>query len=176
MTQAIDWLARAVAAASMVSALALGSPPANASPWVLAQATPAPAVSTPTPQTPPGGNTAAQTPRSPTEMVEARIADLHTKLRITAAQEPQFTAVADVMRGNAQSMEALLQERAKDTDRTAVSSLRWYERLTDTHAAALQKFVPAFAALYAVLSDSQRKTADTMFERFAEPPLPRGTR
>jgi len=173
MTDTIDWLARAVAAAGMLSALAVGSPTANASPWDVAQATPAPAVSSPAPQTPSRVKAAAPSPRSPAELAEARITSLRTRLHITAAEEPQFTAVADVMRANAQSMEALLGERAKDMDRTAVSALRWYERLTEAHAAALQKFVPAFEALYAALSDSQRKAADAIFQRFAQRPVPR---
>ena len=179
MTYAIDWLPRAIVSAVMASALALGSTTAKAAPRDLAQATPPPAppaVSSPAPQPPPGGTAAAPSPRHPTDVAEARIADLRTKLQITAAEESQFTAVAEVMRANAQSMEALLVERSKDTDRTAVAALRWYERLTDAHAAALNKFVPAFEALYTVLSDSQRKTADAIFQRFAERPLPAKSR
>lgn len=176
MTYAIDRVARAVAVTGVLSALALGSPTANASPLDLAQVTPTPGVSSPTPQKPPGSNTAAPKPRTPSEQVEARIADLRTKLMITAAEESQFTAVADVMRANAQSMEALLEERVRDTDKTAVGSLRWYERLTGAHAAALKTFVPAFEALYTALSDSQRKTADAMFQRFAQHPLPHKSR
>jgi len=176
MTDTIDWLARAGAAACMLSALVVGSPTASASPWDVAQATPAPAVSSPVPQTPPGAKAAAPSPRTPAGLAEVRITDLRTRLHITAAEESQFTAVAVVMRANAQSMEALLGERAKDTDRTAVSSLHWYERLTEAHAAALQKFVPAFEALYAALSDSQRKTADAIFQRLAQRPVPRRSR
>jgi autotransporter translocation and assembly factor TamB len=155
-----------------LSALALAAPSASASPRDFAQATSAPAVSSPTPQTPPGGTAAAPSPPSPIEVAEARITDLRTKLQITAAEEAQFTVVAEVMRANAHSMQALLAERARDTGSTAVDALRWYERLTDTHAAALEKFVPAFAALYAAMSDSQQKIADTMFQQFAERPVP----
>ncbi len=172
MTYAIDWRAHAVAAAGILSALALGSPTANASAWRLAQAAPAASASGPAPQAPSSGAAAAPSPRSPAEMVEARITDLRTKLQITAAEESRFTAVADVMRANAQSMEALLGERVRNMDTTAIGALRWYERLTDAHAAALNKFVPAFEALYTALSDSQRKTADAMFQRFAQRPLP----
>jgi periplasmic protein CpxP/Spy len=178
MTYAIDRLACSVATAGILSVLVVGSPTAIASPWHLAQATPAPSPAAPsvsgqTPQTPSGGNAAAPSPRRPTVRVESSISDLRTKLQITAAEEPQFNALADVMRANAQSMEALLQERGQDTNRTAVDALQWYERLADAHAAALKKFVPAFDALYATLSDSQKKTADAMFQRFAERPPPR---
>jgi hypothetical protein len=172
MTYAIDWPARAVAAAGILSLLALGSPRANASPLDFAQATPAPAVSNPAPATPPGGTAAAPSPRGPAELSEARIADLRTRLQITAAEESQFTAVATIMRANAQAMEALLADRNKDTDSTAVGALRWYERLTAAHAEALKTFVPAFEGLYTTLSDSQRKTADAIFAQFARRPLP----
>lgn len=184
MTYAADWLARSVAAACTLGALALAGPTANASPRDFAQATPAPAVSAPAPQTPPaisapapqtppGGNAAEPNPPSPTEVAEARIADLHTKLQITKAEETQFTAVARVLRANAQTMEALLAKRAQATGSTAVDALRWYERLTETHAVAVKKFVPVFAALYAVLSDDQRKAADAIFQQFiAERPVP----
>lgn len=170
MTYSIDRLVRGVATASILSVLALGSLAASASPLVIAQATTAPA---PGQQQPPAGNATAPVGHSVDQLakrVEARIADLHKKLKITAAQEPQFTAVADAMRSNAHAMDSLLEERSADMDRTAVASLRWYERLTNAHAAALKTFVPAFDALYSALSDSQRKTADTMFQRFAERP------
>ena len=172
MTNAIDWPARAVMVAGVVSVLGLGSSAAHASTWVLAQATPAPMAPSSPPGMPPGGNVAAPHPGGPAELFEARITELRTKLQVTAEEEARFTLVAAVMRGNAQAMEALLADREKDPDRTAVSALRWYERLTDAHAEALKKFVPAFEALYAALSDSQRKTADAMFQQFAQRPLP----
>lgn len=177
MTNAIDWLTRAVAAAGCLGALATGMPAAQAAPWQLAQATPAPGAASPAPAAmPPAPNVVAPNAHGPAGMADAWIADLHKKLQITTAEEPQFTALADVMRANAQSMDALLSERETDTDRTAVASLHWYERLTDAHAESLKKFVPAFEALYTVLSDSQRKTADAMFLRFAERPRPKKPR
>jgi len=142
--------------------VALSLSVANAAP-ILAQATPAAGASAPAPQTTP-----APRHRGPGLSVDARIAYLHKRLQITADQDPKFNAVADAMRTNLQAMEALLQQRDQDTNRTAVSALVWYERMTEAHAAALQKFVPAFEALYTTLSDSQRKAADTIFGRFAE--------
>jgi hypothetical protein len=175
MSKAIDWLARAVAGAGCLGALATGSPAGHAASWQQAQATPAPGTSSQAPGAPsavasnPHGPTG---PLGPTALSESRINDLRTKLQITPAEEPRFNALADVMRANAQAMEALLDEREKDTDQTAVGELRWYERLTDAHADSLKKFVPAFAALYGTLSDSQKKTADTMFQQFAQRSLP----
>lgn len=72
--------------------------------------------------------------------------------------------MAETMRANATMMDALLAERQHDTDRSAVDSLHWYQRLTEAHAAALKKFVRALDALYAVPSASQRKKADAAFQ------------
>ena len=171
MNHPIHWL-RGATAAVMLTALVSGVPAASASPSQLAQTTPPPAASAQTPPRHPR-KAVAQRPRTLAALTDARVKELHTKLQITTAQEPQFTAMADIMRANAQAMDALLREQSQDTDRTAVSALHWYERLTEAHAAALQKFVPAFAALYSVLSDSQRKSADGMFQRLGPRPLSR---
>lgn len=176
MTYAIDRVALGVATAGILSVLALGTPRANALPLVFVQATPPPGMSSPVQQHASGGNAAAPNGPSLGERAEARIADLHRQLQITAAEEAQFAAVANVMRANARSMDTLLEERSRDTDETAVASLRWYERLTDAHAAALKTFVPAFEALYATLSDSQRHAADVVFRRFAQRPAPQKSR
>lgn len=163
MTQlVIDW--RSVATAGVIGTLLL-APIANASPTSLAQATPAPAAA---PAQPAPASGTAQDQRHQSLSIDARIGDLRKRLQITSAQEGQFNALADTMRGNLQAMETLLQQRQQDADRSAVGALRWYQRLTEAHAAALQKFVPAFEALYTTLSDSQRKTADAIFGRFAQ--------
>jgi protein CpxP len=133
---------------------------------ILVQAAAAPAATGQATQSP--GVTAAQPPHTPIEEVEARITDLHRRFLITPAQEPQFTAYADVMRANAQSMQALFQERAKETDMSAVARLRWVARLTRVHADNLDKLVPVFEALYQALSDQQKKAADTVFEEIRQ--------
>jgi len=158
----------ATAVAAISAAIVLVSPMTRASQWNVAQAATAP--------TSPGKEAAAPSARGPAQRVDARITELRSQLHITAAQEPQFTALAAVMRSNAQSMEALLDQRAKATDTSAVASLKSYERLTEAHAEALKKFVPAFETLYASLSDTQKKAADAMFRRFAERPHPRQSR
>jgi hypothetical protein len=104
--------------------------------------------------------------------VEGRIANLHSRLGINPAQEPAFDALAAVMRANGRVLDTLLQQRIRDQSDSAVDSLHWYERLTHAHAEALTSFVPAFDRLYAVLSPEQRKTADAIFRRFAERPVP----
>lgn len=172
MTYPIDGLGRAVVAAGVLGALALGVPMANASPWRLAQTTTATRAASPASPAAPGGNPTTHGPRGPGGLVEARIADLHARLGITAAEEPRFTALAEVMRVNAKDMDTVLDNRADDTSKTAVSTLRWYLRLTDAHAAMLSRFLPPFETLYAALSDDQRKTADSIFQHFGEGPAP----
>ena len=127
-----------------------------------APATPAPAAADKSAQPPAAA--AAQPPRE----VEARIAELHRRLLITTAQEPQFKAYADVMRSNALTIRTLFDQRAKETDMSAVARLRWVARLTAAHAENLNKLVPVFDALYQSLSDQQKKAADAVFEELRQ--------
>lgn len=106
---------------------------------------------------------------SETDRVEARVKDLHSKLKITAAQEDQWSKVAEVMRENAAAMEPLVKaRREKGTTLNAVEDLKSYARITDTHAAGLNKFIPVFEALYASMSDEQKKIADNLFSRIGQ--------
>jgi|SRR5579872_7387080 len=99
----------------------------------------------------------------PMKDVEARISTLHKKLSITPDQEPQFKAYADALRGNAQAMQDLFQQRAQAPSESAVDRLHWYAKLSAAHADAVNKLVPPFDALYQSLSDSQKKAADAEF-------------
>lgn len=132
----------------------------------LAQAAPAPANTAQGRQS--SASTSTQPPRAPIQEVESRIADLYRRLLITPAQEPQFKAYADVMRANAQTIQSLFDERAKETDMSAVGRLRWVARLTRAHADNLEKLVAVFEALYQTLSDQQKKAADTTFEEIGQ--------
>jgi osmotically-inducible protein OsmY len=114
----------------------------------------------PTAKTPPAR--AAKT--SHVEYVEARIARLHATLHITPAQEELWATVTQVMRDNARTMEGLTKTRADQAPTmTAVEDLHSYAAITNAHADGLAKFVPAFEALYASMSDAQKAEANTMF-------------
>ena len=104
--------------------------------------------------------------------VETRISELHKQLQITPAEEPQFKTYADVMRENAQAMQALFAQRAQNPDRTAVGQLRWYAKLTAAHAEAVSKLVAPFEVLYQSMSDQQKKLADTVFAQLRQRPPP----
>ena len=108
----------------------------------------------------------ARTYSSP-ERVDARIAELHAKLSITAAQEPQWITVAGTMRGNASAMEqaADVREKALKT-MTVMDDLRSYEGMAAAHADGLHKLVAAFGPLYDSMSPEQKKAADNEFQGY----------
>ena len=96
--------------------------------------------------------------------IEQRIKDLHTKLLITSAQQPQWDAFADVMRNNARNMDQTFQQRVNTmSDMTAPENLQSYGQVAMSHAQDIQKLAPAFQALYDVMSSGQKKTADQVF-------------
>jgi len=96
--------------------------------------------------------------------VEARIRDLHQKLKITDAQKTQWDALAQVMRDNAQKMAELEKRRAADAkSMTAVDVVKSYSEVIDAHEDGMKKFIPAFEDLYNSMSDSQKKIADSLF-------------
>jgi hypothetical protein len=136
----------------------------------------------PAPTTPGAASPAPQTAGKPTQSdspvarVEIRITELHDQFHITPVQEPQFKAYADVMRSNAQTMQALFQERAQSRDTTAISELRWYARLTTAHGEALTKLLPVFDTLYQSMSDQQKKAADKVFAQLQQRRSPRQAR
>jgi hypothetical protein len=101
---------------------------------------------------------------SRTDRVEARITGLRSKLAITEAQEEKWNKVAQVMRDNAATMEALEKARKeKKNTLNAVDDLKSYSEITDSHAAGLKNFIVAFEDLYASMSDDQKKNADQLF-------------
>ena len=98
------------------------------------------------------------------DRVEARITNMHAKLKITAAQEDQWASVAQVMRDNEKTVEPLIKARRENgKTMTAVDDLKSYGEITDAHADGIKKFTPVFATLYAGMSDNQKQEADAMF-------------
>jgi protein CpxP len=99
-----------------------------------------------------------------TAAVETRISELHKRLKITEKEQPQWDAVAAVMRDNAAAMVALQKERAHDAkSENAVDVVKSYSGVIQAHEDGMKKFVPAFENLYDSLSDSQKQIADSMF-------------
>ncbi|MFM0337232.1 Spy/CpxP family protein refolding chaperone [Paraburkholderia fungorum] len=97
--------------------------------------------------------------------VEDRIAYLHSQLKITAAQETQWNAFADVMRNNGQTMGQLFQQRRAETNLSALDDMKQYATITQAHADGMKKLVDAFDPLYTSFSPEQKKLADVTFHQ-----------
>ncbi|ABE36181.1 LTXXQ motif family protein [Paraburkholderia xenovorans LB400] len=98
------------------------------------------------------------------DFVEQRIDELHAALKITDQQSQQWDAFAQTMRDNAKDADQAFRERAsKLGSMTADEAMKSYASITQLHAQNMQKLATAFSALYATLSDDQKKTADVLF-------------
>jgi hypothetical protein len=136
-----------VAAAAVMGAVMLGSP-----------STPAFAQSI--------APTASHESRSlrDSETIDQRIAKLHAELKITAAEEPNWQAVAQTMRENAATMQKLAAERSQQGG-TAIESLESYTKFAEAHVDGLKKLTASFQTLYEAMPDQQKKIADQVFQR-----------
>jgi periplasmic protein CpxP/Spy len=170
MLKLIDPAARSLTAALIGAALLAGSAAAatadhSSAPLLLAQATPAPSAA-PAPEP---SATPAKKRRTPTDRVELRIKELHSELKITPEQQPQFDAVAQAMRDDAKAMEDAIAQRREAKSMTAVDDLKAYQAIADAHSQGLQKLIPAFQALYDTMSPEQKKNADAVFSHTRHP-------
>ena len=95
---------------------------------------------------------------------EQHINQLHAQLKITPEQEALWNNVAEIMRRNDKKIDALVKERHdRASTMTAVEDLRSYGEVTETHAADIKTFIPAFERLYDSMSAAQKATADNVF-------------
>lgn len=93
--------------------------------------------------------------------VEKHIVDLHTKLKITTAEEPQWNAVAQTMRDNATGLDKAIDKR--EANATAVDDLNSYGEVVQAHADGIKKLASVFSSLYSSMSADQKKVADEVF-------------
>jgi periplasmic protein CpxP/Spy len=100
------------------------------------------------------------------ETVEQRIAELHTALRITPAQDSKWNDVAQAMRENAAAMDELVAANRKTPPQnmTAVEDLESYQKFAQAHVDGLKNLISSFRALYAAMPDAQKKIADEVFD------------
>lgn len=160
MHQLFDRPGRALAATALLGILTLAAPTRAQTPSPSDTTSPAP-MAAPTHKAP---AKAAAKPMTPEQRVEAHIADLHRKLKITSDEEPKWTEVAQVMRDNAQKIDALLQQRRDNLGgMSAVDDLNSYRDVTQAHLDGLQKLIPAFSGLYDTMTPDQKKNADVVF-------------
>jgi len=97
----------------------------------------------------------AQAPAAPAPNVEAFIADMHQRLAITPAQEPQFDAFANVLRQNAQ-----IRPSPPSTNADAVEMLRLTIQAGQQMINGSKRLLAPLQSLYASLSPAQRQTFD----------------
>ena len=104
--------------------------------------------------------------RMPSERVEARLVEAKTKLKITAAQEAQWNAFADVTRRQAKAaderIKAMRDGQRSQERLTAVQRLERRQQMAAAHAQHLSEIVAAAKPLYAALSTEQKAIADEM--------------
>ncbi len=93
--------------------------------------------------------------------VEKHIADLHGKLKITAAEESQWAAVAQAMRDNANQLDQAIEKR--EANATAIADLNAYGDVVQAHADGIKNLAKVFSPLYASMPDDQKKVADEVF-------------
>ena len=110
---------------------------------------------------------AAAATSSKPETVEERITTLKTALKITPAQETNWTGVATAMRENAVAMETLVKsKRAKSADMTAMDDLLTYQDFSQARLDGLKNLTSSFRTLYESMPDAQKKIADTVFQSY----------
>ena len=151
--------------AALSAAAAQTATPAPAATQATAQmpATPPPDAGAPAAM-PPGASSATQ------KAVEQRIAALAAKLAITPAQQPDWTAFAQVMRDNAANTDKLFAQRAQNAaTMNAVDNMKSYADIARGYADNTQRLSDAFVVLYGKLSSEQKQTADVLFRQAPAP-------
>lgn len=112
--------------------------------------------------------TPAVTAEAKADTVEQRITGLHDKLQITAAEEANWTAVAQTMRDNSAAMQKLVAEKKAQSPATmtALEDMMNYQAFAQAHVDGLKKLNMAFKTLYDAMPDAQKKVADETFRTF----------
>jgi hypothetical protein len=95
---------------------------------------------------------------------ETQIKQLQDSLAITADQTVLWDNLTKVMRENAKDMDALTMDKAESAKTmNAVEHMKFHKQINEAHLAQLNKFIPAFEAFYASMSDTQKQVTDTIF-------------
>jgi hypothetical protein len=98
------------------------------------------------------------------EHVEGRLAFIKAELKITDAQQPQWNAVAEAVRANAQAMKDMpMPVTGQEAQpKTLPERLAQHEKMVSLRLEALHRLRSAVDPLYAALSEEQKKTADAL--------------
>lgn len=102
---------------------------------------------------------------SAVEHTEARIKLLQDALKVTDVQKDLWHNVTQVMRENAEGMDALRKERADiAASLNAVERLKFHSQVSEAQLAQLKKLIPPFETFYASMSDEQKKSTDAIMQ------------
>jgi hypothetical protein len=100
---------------------------------------------------------------APFSHIEGRIVFLKAELAITDAQASQWTAFADALRDRAKVMrESMTNMMQADKPANAADRTDAMVKMMSTHLDSMKAAAAAEKALYAVLTDSQKETADEL--------------
>jgi len=106
------------------------------------------------------------TPEQRAARVERHLTELRGRLRITAAQQPQWDGFATVTRENATEMHARFETRAARLPTMgAAENMVDFAEISQLHARQLSRLATGFTTLYAVLAADQQRDADALFRR-----------
>jgi hypothetical protein len=96
-------------------------------------------------------------------MMEARLAYIKADLEITEAQMPAWDAYADAVRARHTAMESMHADmmKAKESG-SALERMDARIKAMESMVGSLKALKPSTEALYAVLTDEQKKTADQL--------------
>jgi len=100
----------------------------------------------------------------PLKHVEGRLAFLKAELKITSAQEPQWTKFAEVVRNTAKNAPAAMppMKHGGPMASTAPDRLGQYEKMLVARLETVRALKAAVDPLYASLSHDQKKIADEL--------------
>lgn len=98
----------------------------------------------------------------PSDRIEGRIAFLRAELGITQAQTAAWDEVASALRTNAKRMSGAHVAQPQKPAMTSAERLEEQERLLSARLDSIRAVKPAYAKLYAVLDDTQKKNADEL--------------
>ncbi len=110
----------------------------------------------------------------PSERIDARLAYLKTALKITPQQEPQWNALAEVLRQQARARDADVQQMRARRDTaaqnpqqqpSAIDRLEQRQQRLAKASAQLDDVVKAARPLYAAFSPDQKRVADDLLDR-----------
>ena len=130
---------------------------------------------TPTPRGEEGGNHRGRmarhdrgetSPEQRAARVERHLSELRGRLRITAAQQPQWDGFATATRDNATEMHARFEARAaRLPSMGAAENMVDFAEISQVHARQLARLATSFTTLYGVLTTEQQRDADVLFRR-----------